>query len=133
MKKLLLLLGIFSILIAFVSAPRVIASDRDVGYQFELPADQNAVVTADCQAADLRFECITVIATRDPGSLCTELRAHSSGLEVKSPAISGTLPNGDLTDTKFFRIRQCTRLYVLNNRYNATRTTISTSNGGPGY
>lgn len=132
MKKFLLLLGLIGLMF-FASAPRVAASEKDVG-QFVLPACFDyAQQATDIQAVNLSFECVTVIATRDPGSLSVEIR-KSSGLREESPAFKSSLSKCDVNINDFcFSHRQCTRLRLFNTRYNVTPTVISTSNGGAGY
>jgi hypothetical protein len=131
MKKFLLLLGF--VLLAAVTIPQANAMDADVGYQIVLPADHNAVVTADCQAVVTAPEMVYQVAVRDPGDRPVELRAQSSGLREESPAKFSSLYQGDVTYNNFFRNQQCTRLYMMNNRQRVTPSVRSTSCGGIGY
>lgn len=136
MKKFLLLLGLVALIVS-VEASRVAASPSDFGQgdvgQFILPADHNAVVSVDCQAVDLSFECITVNAIPDPGDNCVAPYDSAKGAKAKSPAITGALSNGDLTVNDFSLDRQCARLSIDNNRHNVNHSVISTSCGGIGY
>lgn len=136
------------------AASRVAASEKDVG-SIVLPADHNAVVTADCQAVVSATDAIYQVELRDPGDRSVELSSNfnalfmkrdvvydsriqakaiegKAGLGAKLPAIrSCALSNGDVTDFNFFRNRQCTS--IKDTRYDVTQRVISTSNGGSGY
>ncbi len=128
MKKLLILLGLIGLMF-FASAPRVAANDIDIGSELRA---QSAVpvVMPDFQTADLSFECVTVIATRDPGSM---LRLRSACAATKSRD-GFNLSNAELNNLNLrLKDRQCARVYDTSTRYNVTPDVFGTSNGGPGY
>lgn len=122
MKKTLLLLALISFALVFIT-PQVYASDRDVGYEFNLPVDNAAIVAID-QVNMVSQNYVRSVELRDPGDM----------LGAKSPYISVALINGDISQLHFkMRDKHGTR---INDNFNLCQNysmLVSTSNGGAGY
>ena len=130
MKKSILVLALISFALIFVK-PQVNASDRDVGYKFNLPVDNVAVVAIDQVVMNVSYEYVNTVAeSGDPPSLRAfppKEGEKSANAQFISP--SGCLSN-ILTD---FCGRHGTRLKDTFTRYTNYSRIISTSNGGAGY
>lgn len=135
MKKQLLFLGILGILFASIT-PQVNASDRDVGYAFVLPVDNNAVVSTACQAvSNSPGYVINRIAILDTGERPMELRAQSPGLRADEINLSSAPPPcGCFYDIFYnYKTHSFTRLDDLAPSGKGNVRIVSTSNGGSGY